>query len=103
MRCSSTVSATTSSDPKAGDPFVFPHQCISAQELGRLTGDYSDKYYIKRIGGVGGETLAIQDGAACWSTARRAMKSRPLARNAAKEGEYGGYINHTLYLPKAAP
>ena len=47
--------------PKAGDPFVFRTNDIRAK-LGRLTGDYSDKYYIKRIGGIGGETLEIKDG-----------------------------------------
>jgi len=80
--------------PKAGDPFVFRTNDIRA-ELGRLTGDYSDKYYIKRIGGIGGETLEIKDGGLFVDGAPR-DEVEAFARNAAKEGEYGGYINQTL-------
>ena len=80
--------------PKAGDPFVFRTNAIS-EELGRLTGDYSDKYYIKRIGGVGGETLEIVDNTLLVNGEPR-DEVEAFGRNAAKEGEYGGYINHTL-------
>tara|TARA_B110000208_G_scaffold12599_1_gene15433 strand:- start:394 stop:1617 length:1224 start_codon:yes stop_codon:yes gene_type:complete len=80
--------------PKAGDPFVFRTNAIR-EELGRLTGDYTDKYYIKRIGGAGGETLKIVDGALLVNGEPR-DEVAAFGRNAAKEGEYGGYINHTL-------
>ena len=80
--------------PKAGDPFVFRTNDIRA-ELGRLTGDYSDKYYIKRIGGIGGESLEIKEGGLFVDGAPR-DEVEAFARNAAKEDEYGGYINHTL-------
>ena len=80
--------------PEAGDPFVFRTNDIR-QELGRITGDYTDKYYIKRIGGVGGETLEIVDGALLVDGEPR-DEVEAFARNAAKEGEYLGYINHTL-------
>ena len=80
--------------PKAGDPFVFRTNDIRAK-LGRLTGDYSDKYYIKRIGGIGGETLEIKDGELFVDGAPR-DEVEAFTRNAAKEGEYGGYINQTL-------
>jgi signal peptidase I len=46
--------------PEAGDPFVFRTRTIPGIE-----GDADnivDKYYIKRIGGIGGETLEIKDG-----------------------------------------
>ena len=80
--------------PKAGDPFVFRTNDIR-EELGRLTGDYTDKYYIKRIAGVGGETLEIADGALLVDGEPR-TEVEAFERNAAKEGEYNGYINHTL-------
>ena len=80
--------------PKAGDPFVFRTNDIRA-ELGRLTGDYSDKYYIKRIGGIGGESLQIKEGGLFVDGESR-DEVEAFARNAAKEGEYGGFINHTL-------
>jgi signal peptidase I len=80
--------------PKAGDPFVFRTNAIR-EELGRLTGDYTDKYYIKRIGGAGGETLEIVDGALLVNGEPR-DEVEAFGCNAAKEGEYGGYINQTL-------
>ena len=80
--------------PKAGDPFVFRTNDIRA-ELGRLTGDYSDKYYIKRIGGVGGETLEIKD-STLYADGEPRDEVEAFARNASQEGEYGGYINQSL-------
>ncbi len=80
--------------PKVGDPFVFRTNDIR-EELGRLTGDYTDKYYIKRIGGVGGETLEIKDSALLVDGEPR-DEVEAFGRNAAQEGEYGGYLNHTL-------
>ena len=80
--------------PEAGDAFVFRTNDIR-EELGRITGDYTDKYYIKRIAGVGGETLEIADGALLVDGEPR-DEVEAFGRNAAKEGEYNGYINHTL-------
>ncbi len=80
--------------PKAGDPFVFRTNDIRA-ELGRWTGDYSDKYYIKRIGGTGGESLEIKDGGLFVDGAPR-DEVGAFTRNAVQDGEYGGYINETL-------
>jgi signal peptidase I len=80
--------------PEAGDPFVFRTNAIR-EELGRLTGDYSDKYYIKRIGGVGGETLEIVDGSLLVNGDLR-NEVKAFGRNAAKEGEYDGYKNQSL-------
>ena len=80
--------------PEAGDPFVFRTNDIR-EELGRITGDYTDKYYIKRIGGVGGETLEIVDGALLVDGEPR-DEVEAFGRNAAKDGDYLGYINHTL-------
>jgi signal peptidase I len=80
--------------PKAGDPFVFRTNDIR-NELGQLTGDYTDKYYIKRVGGVGGETLEIKDGSLLVNGQPR-DEVDAFERNANQQGEYGGYINHTL-------
>jgi signal peptidase I len=80
--------------PAAGEPFVFRTNAIR-EELGRLTGDYTDKYYIKRVGGVGGETLEIRDGTLLVNGEPR-DEVEAFGRNAAKEGEYNGYINQKL-------
>jgi signal peptidase I len=80
--------------PQAGDPFVFRTNDIS-EELGRLTGDYTDKYYIKRIGGIGGETLEIKDGA-LYVDGQQRDEVEVFGRNAIREGEYGGYLNRNL-------
>jgi signal peptidase I len=80
--------------PQVGDPFVFRTNDIR-EELGRLTGDYSDKYYIKRIGGVGGETLEIQDGTLLVDGEPR-DEVEAFERNARREGEYNGYVNQNL-------
>ena len=80
--------------PKVGDPFVFRTNAIR-EELIRLTGDGTDKYYIKRIAGVGGETLEIRDGALLANGELR-DEVAAFVRNAEKEGEYKGYVNHSL-------
>lgn len=79
--------------PKAGDPFVFRTRDIPGIEGG--SGNYVDKYYIKRIGGVGGETLEIKDGALYADGAPR-DEVEAYGRNARREGEYGGYLNKDL-------
>lgn len=80
--------------PKVGDPFVFRTDEISA-ELERLTGDGTEKYYIKRLAGVGGETLEIRDGA-LFANGELRDEVAAFVRNAEKEGEYNGYVNQDL-------
>ncbi|MGZ0709502.1 signal peptidase I [Coraliomargarita sp. W4R53] len=75
--------------PQAGDPFVFRTREIPGIEGGH--GNIVDKYYIKRIGGVGGETLEIKDGALLVDGQPR-DEVEAYGRNARKEGEYGGYV-----------
>ena len=75
--------------PEAGDPFVFRTRNIPGIE-----GDSAnivDKYYIKRIGGIGGETLEIKDSSLLVNGKPR-TEVEAFARNAHKEGEYGGYV-----------
>ncbi|WPJ96373.1 signal peptidase I [Coraliomargarita algicola] len=75
--------------PQAGDPFVFRTRDIPGIEGGH--DNFVDKYYIKRIGGVGGETLEIKDGALLVDGHPR-DEVEAYGRNARKEGEYGGYV-----------
>jgi signal peptidase I len=75
--------------PKAGDPFVFRTRNIPGIEGG--ADNIVDKYYIKRIGGVGGETLEIKDGTLLVDGEPR-TEVEAFQRNARKEGEYGGYV-----------
>lgn len=75
--------------PEAGDPFVFRTRDIPGIEGG------VDKYYIKRIGGVGGETLEIVDGT-LFADGEPRDEVEAFERNANREGEYGGYINTNL-------
>lgn len=75
--------------PKAGDPFVFRTRNIPGIEGG------VDKYYIKRIGGVGGETLEIVDSTLLVDGVPR-DEVEAFGRNAVTEGEYGGYVNTNL-------
>ncbi|MEO0509591.1 MAG: signal peptidase I [Verrucomicrobiota bacterium] len=75
--------------PKAGEPFVFRTDEIQ-QEIGPFSDDYTNKYYIKRLAGVGGETLEIRDGTLLVDGEPR-DEVAAFERNAAREGEYGGY------------
>jgi signal peptidase I len=80
--------------PKAGDPFVFRTQKI-LQAVGKATGDYTPKYYIKRIGGVENETLEIVDHTLIVDGQPR-DEVPAFGRNARLEGEYVGYQNVKL-------
>lgn len=75
--------------PEAGDPFVFRTGDIPGIEGD--PDDIVDKYYIKRIGGVGGETLEITDDGALLVDGTPRAEVEAFERNARREGEYGGY------------
>ncbi|MDQ8193830.1 signal peptidase I [Coraliomargarita sp. SDUM461004] len=75
--------------PQAGDPFVFRTREIPGIEGGH--DNIVDKYYIKRIAGVGGETIEIKDGALLVDGEPR-DEVEAYGRNARQEGEYGGYV-----------
>ncbi|MFO8026310.1 MAG: signal peptidase I [Opitutales bacterium] len=80
--------------PEVGEPFVFRTDDIQ-QEIGKHSGDFTNKYYIKRLAGVEGETLEIRDGALLVDGQPRG-EVEAFGRNAAREGEYRGYINKEL-------
>jgi signal peptidase I len=81
-------------EPEAGDPFVFRTDAIQHQ-IGQFSGDYTNKYYIKRLAGVGGETLEIRDGV-LFVDGQPRDEVEAFGRNARREGEYQGYINQNL-------
>ncbi|TVP80281.1 MAG: signal peptidase I [Puniceicoccaceae bacterium] len=76
--------------PKAGDPFVFRTRDIPGVEGGPY--DIVDKYYIKRIGGVGGEKIEITEAGALLVNGSPRDEVAAFVRNANKEGEYGGFV-----------
>ena len=78
--------------PEAGDPFVFRTGEIPGIEGG--AGNIVDKYYIKRIGGVGGETLEIKNGALLVNGEPRSEVGA-FKRNERQEGDYNGYVYPT--------
>ncbi|NBB80782.1 MAG: signal peptidase I [Verrucomicrobia bacterium] len=76
--------------PEAGDPFVF-----RTRDIPGIEGDprnIVDKYYIKRIGGVGGETLEITEDGVLLVDGQPRAEVGAFERNARREGEYGGYV-----------
>ena len=77
--------------PKVGDPFVFRTDSI-LDAVGKATGDYTPKYYIKRLAGKEGETLEIKDHTLLVDGEPR-DEVAAFERNAAQEGEYVGYKN----------
>ncbi|HKK18195.1 MAG TPA: signal peptidase I [Opitutales bacterium] len=80
--------------PRVGEPFVFRTDDIQ-QEIGKHSGDFTNKYYIKRLAGVEGETLEIRNGTLLVDGEPRA-EVEAFTRNAMREGEYRGYINEIL-------
>lgn len=76
--------------PKAGEPFVFMTKyCDGLTRLNGGTPD--DRYYIKRIAGVGGDTLQVE-GSTLLRNGKPADGSPAFERNAKREGKYCGYI-----------
>ena len=86
--------------PEAGDPFVFRTGEIPGIEGG--AGNIVDKYYIKRIGGVGGETLEIKNGALLVNGEPRSEVGA-FERNGRQEGDYKGYVYPTQNDPSNPP
>ena len=86
--------------PEAGDPFVFRTGEIPGIEGG--AGNIVDKYYIKRIGGVGGETLEIKNGALLVNGEPR-TEVEAFERNERQEGDYRGYVYPTQNDPSNPP
>ena len=74
--------------PGAGDPFVFK---TSKMKLDKKTKQsLGDKYFIKRIGGIGGEKISIDNGVLLVNGNKRDEVSI-FIRNGSKEGEYKSY------------
>lgn len=74
--------------PKAGDPFVFKTSEMKLDK--QLKQSLGDKYFIKRIGGIGGENISIENGKLYLDGQPRNEVSAFVA-NEHKEKEYNGY------------
>ncbi|AWT59664.1 MAG: signal peptidase I [Rhodospirillaceae bacterium] len=77
--------------PKVGDPIVFRTRKINGITE-QNNGIPIDKYYIKRLVGIGGDTLAIDDGI-LYRNGKPIEGAVPFNLNANKTGEYHGYTN----------
>jgi signal peptidase I len=76
------------SKPKVGDAFVF-----RTRALERL--NYDDKYYIKRLVGVPGDTLQVE-GATLYRNNRPIEGAEAFDLNRKQIGKYPGYSNNGL-------
>lgn len=74
--------------PEVGDPFVFKTSKMEIDE--KLKQSLGDKYFIKRIGGIGGENISIIDGKLYLDNQPRNEVTAFVA-NENKEGHYEGY------------
>ena len=74
--------------PKPGDPFVFKTSRMNLDPKTKQS--LGDKYFIKRIGGVGGEIISITDGQLLVNGEIR-DEAHAFISNGNKEGEYKGY------------
>jgi signal peptidase I len=75
--------------PGLGDPFVFRTRNIEG--LRGPDGNLQDKYYIKRIGGIPGDTLQIRE-PVLYRNGEPEVSRPPFRRNAEREGNYRGYF-----------
>lgn len=74
--------------PKVGDPFVFKTSKMEISE--KIKQSLGDKYFIKRIGGIGGENISIVDGV-LFSNDKPRVEVDAFLANQNKDGEYKGY------------
>ena len=74
--------------PKTGDPFVFKTSKMNIKQ--QLKQSLGDKYFIKRVAGIGGDTISINDGKLFLNDEPRNEVSAFIA-NGNKEGIYKGY------------
>ena len=77
------------SEPKVGQGFVFRTRNIKGVER---EGKYTDKYYIKRLVGVPGDTLEVKE-PALYRNGKEIEGSAAFGKNAQREGLYRGYVN----------
>ena len=74
--------------PEAGEPFVFKTSKMNLDA--KTKQNLGEKYFIKRIGGVGGETISIADGQLLVNGEIRDEVDAFIS-NGNKEGEYKSY------------
>jgi signal peptidase I len=76
--------------PRVGDPIVFRTREIAGMRA--LTGIVNDQYYIKRLAGIGGETLSIENDVLLVDGNPR-DEVHAFRANAVREGAFPGYRN----------
>lgn len=76
--------------PKVGEPIVFLTKYCEGMTL-RNGGIPDDKYYIKRLVGESGDTLDVR-GTTLYRNGKPVEGSPAFAKNAAKYGDYCGYV-----------
>lgn len=81
--------------PDIGDPFVF--KTVNIPGLRASDGTPEDKYYIKRLVGMGGDTLEIRP-PVLFRNGEPISGAQAFEKNANLEGEYEGYINTSQIL-----
>jgi signal peptidase I len=79
--------------PDVGDPFVFRDDGI--QRMNGQPLDAIEKYYIKRLVGVPGDTLEVRDGV-LYRNGKPIEGAPAFALNANREGQYQGYTNEGI-------
>ena len=79
--------------PKAGDPFVFKTSKMNIEA--KLKQSLGDKYFIKRIGGIGEENISIIDGQLL-ADGKPRDEVYAFIKNGNKDGEYKSYKAHGL-------
>ncbi len=75
--------------PKVGQGFVFRTRNIKGVER---KGEYTDKYYIKRLVGIPGDVLEVKE-PVLYRNGEDIEGSVAFAKNAQYEGLYRGYVN----------
>jgi signal peptidase I len=75
--------------PEVGDGFVFRTRNIRGIEP---PAEYTDKFYIKRLVGVPGDTLEIRP-PVLYRNGQPITGARAFEKNAARAGSFPGYVN----------
>lgn len=78
--------------PKVGQGFVFKTENINSNYMQDYAGNQTKQYYIKRLVGAPGDTLAVND-AMLIRNDQPIEGAAAFAQNAQRAGKYAGYSN----------
>lgn len=82
--------------PKVGEPFVF--RTINIEGMRDFTGKPEDKYYIKRLVGIGGDVLEVKE-PTLYRNGQPIEGSPIFELNSTKVGLYPGYMAYKGLAP----